>query len=91
MADESEHDRQLIAIALLFVRLQCDCFKPRRRLEADILVLRHQLKRHDIIEQDYRSTFSLVFTFDNAVETNSIGLKLNGLRNWRPALQLLRN
>jgi hypothetical protein len=33
----------MIAIAVLFVRLLCDCFKPRRRLEAEILVLRHQL------------------------------------------------
>jgi hypothetical protein len=40
---ESEHDCRMIAIALLFVRLLCDCFKSRRRLEAEILVLRHQL------------------------------------------------
>ncbi len=33
----------MIAIALLFVRFLCDCFKSRRRLEAEILVLRHQL------------------------------------------------
>src|SRR2546421_12940487 len=33
----------MVAIAFLFVRLLCDCFKPRRRLEAEILVLRHQL------------------------------------------------
>jgi len=32
----------MIAIALLFVRLLCGCFKSRRRLEAEILVLRHQ-------------------------------------------------
>jgi hypothetical protein len=31
------------AIGLLFVRLLCDCFKSRRRLEAEILILRHQL------------------------------------------------
>jgi hypothetical protein len=31
------------AIAFLFVRMLCDCFKPRRRLEAEILALRHQL------------------------------------------------
>ena len=31
------------AIALLFVRALCDCFKSRRRLDAEILVLRHQL------------------------------------------------
>jgi hypothetical protein len=33
----------MIAIAILFVRLLCDCFKSRRRLEVEILVLRHQL------------------------------------------------
>src|SRR5215475_3364325 len=33
----------MMAIALLFVRMLCDCFKSRRRLEAEILVLRHQL------------------------------------------------
>jgi hypothetical protein len=40
---ESEHDRRMIAIGLLFVRMLCDCFKSRRRLEAEILVLWHQL------------------------------------------------
>jgi hypothetical protein len=40
---ESEHDRRMIAIGLLFVRMLCDCFKSRRRLEAEIVVLRHQL------------------------------------------------
>jgi hypothetical protein len=33
----------MIAIAVLFVRVLCDCFKPRQRLEAEILALRHQL------------------------------------------------
>jgi hypothetical protein len=33
----------MIAIAFLFVRVLCDCFKSRRRLEAEIPVLRHQL------------------------------------------------
>ena len=33
----------MIAIASLVVRLLCDCFKSRRRLDAEILVLRHQL------------------------------------------------
>jgi hypothetical protein len=33
----------MIAIGLLFVRMLCDCFKSRRGLEAEILVLRHQL------------------------------------------------
>ena len=34
----------MFAIAFLFVRVLCDCFKSRRRLEAEILALRHQLK-----------------------------------------------
>jgi hypothetical protein len=33
----------MIAIAFLFVRMLCDCFKSPRRLEAEILILRHQL------------------------------------------------
>src|SRR5258708_27434736 len=33
----------MIGIAFLFVRMVCDCFKSRRRLEAENLVLRHQL------------------------------------------------
>jgi DNA-binding transcriptional LysR family regulator len=33
----------MIAIAVLIVRMLRDCFKPRPRLEAEILVLRHQL------------------------------------------------
>ena len=33
----------MIAIGLLFVRMLCDYFKPRQQLEAEILVLRHQL------------------------------------------------
>jgi hypothetical protein len=33
----------VIAIGLLFVSMLCDCFKSRQRLEAEILVLRHQL------------------------------------------------
>jgi hypothetical protein len=33
----------MIAIGLLFVRMLCDCFKPRQQLEAEIVVLRHQL------------------------------------------------
>jgi hypothetical protein len=33
----------MVAIAFLFVRMLCDCFKPRWRLEAEILALRHQL------------------------------------------------
>ena len=33
----------MIAIGFLLVRMPRDCFKSRRRLEAEILVLRHQL------------------------------------------------
>ena len=33
----------MFAIAFLFVRVLCGCFKSRRRLEAEVLVLRHQL------------------------------------------------
>src|SRR5437660_1316925 len=33
----------MIAIGVLFIRMLCDCFKSRRRLEAENLVLRHQL------------------------------------------------
>src|SRR5450759_2712543 len=43
IAGESKHDCWMFAIAFLFVRVLCDCFKSRRRLEAEILVLRHQL------------------------------------------------
>src|SRR2546427_6045983 len=33
----------MFAVGLLLVRMLCDLFKPRPRLEAEILVLRHQL------------------------------------------------
>jgi hypothetical protein len=33
----------MLAIGLLFVRMLCDFVKPRPRLEAKILILRHQL------------------------------------------------
>ena len=33
----------MIAIGLLFIRMLCDFFKPRPRLEVEILILRHQL------------------------------------------------
>ena len=33
----------MIAIGLLFVRMLCDYFKPRPQLEAEIMILRHQL------------------------------------------------
>ena len=35
--------RRMIAIGLLFLRMLCDWFKPQHRLEAEILILRHQL------------------------------------------------
>jgi hypothetical protein len=40
---ESEHDCWMLRIAFLLGRVLCDCFKSRRRLEVEILVLRHQL------------------------------------------------
>jgi hypothetical protein len=43
VTDESEHDRRMFAVGLLLVRMLCDLFKPRPRLEAEILILRHQL------------------------------------------------
>jgi hypothetical protein len=43
IAGESEHDCWTFAIAFLFVLVLCDCFKSRWRLEAEIMVLRHQL------------------------------------------------
>jgi hypothetical protein len=30
ITDESEHDRRMLPIGLLFVRMLCDFFKPRR-------------------------------------------------------------
>ena len=33
----------MFAVGLLLVRMLCDFFKPRPRLEAEILILRHQL------------------------------------------------
>src|SRR5262249_12235021 len=44
VSSESEHDRRMIAIAFLFVRLLYDCLSSRDwRLQAEILVLRHKL------------------------------------------------
>jgi hypothetical protein len=43
VSSESEHDGRAIAIVSLFIRLLFDFLKPRQRLEAEILVLRHQL------------------------------------------------
>jgi hypothetical protein len=48
----------MFAIAFLFVRVICGCFKSRRRLEAEILVLRHQL---NVLQQ--RAT-SAIFDLD---------------------------
>jgi hypothetical protein len=39
------HDRRMIAIGLLFERILCGGFKSRRRLEAEILILRHSAQR----------------------------------------------
>jgi hypothetical protein len=46
----------MIAIAFLFVCMLCDCFKSRRRLEAEILVLRHQL---NVLQQRVPGAFAL--------------------------------
>jgi hypothetical protein len=40
---QSEHDRRMIAIGLVFLRMLCHFFKPQQRLEAKILVLWQQL------------------------------------------------
>src|SRR5216683_6673736 len=53
---ESEHDLRMIAIAVLIVRMLRDCFKSRRRLEAEILVLRHQL---NVLQQRTRRRLHL--------------------------------
>jgi hypothetical protein len=37
----------MIAIGLLFVRMLCDCFKSRRRLEAEILVVADDAVRYE--------------------------------------------
>jgi hypothetical protein len=49
-SDESEHDRRMITIGLLFVRMLGDCFKSPQ-LQVEILVLRHQL---NILQQRAR-------------------------------------
>src|SRR6266851_3798054 len=46
----------MIAIAVLIVRMLRDCFKSRRRLEAEILVLRHQL---NVLQQRTRRLLHL--------------------------------
>ena len=46
----------MIAIAVLIVRMLRDCFKSRRRLEAEILVLRHQL---NVLQQRTRRRLHL--------------------------------
>jgi hypothetical protein len=69
----------MIAIGLLFVRMLCDCFKSRRRLEAEILVLRHQLnvlrqhapRRLDLRWAD-RALFIWLYTRGNDVSERVI-------------------
>src|SRR5258707_4708577 len=46
----------MIAIAVLIVRMLRDCLKSRRRLEAEILVLRHQL---NVLQQRTRRRLHL--------------------------------
>src|SRR5215510_14890080 len=46
----------MIAIGLLFVRMPCDCFKSRQQLEAEIMVLRHQL---NVLQQHTRRRLHL--------------------------------
>jgi hypothetical protein len=41
VGSDSEQDRCMISLDLLFVRMLCDYFKPRQQLEAEFLVLRH--------------------------------------------------
>jgi hypothetical protein len=43
LSSESEQDCGMFGIIFLLLRLLCDRFKSRRRLEVEILVLRHQL------------------------------------------------
>src|SRR6266540_3219159 len=54
----------MIAIAVLMVRMLRDCFKSRRRLEAEILVLRHQL---NVLQQRTRRRLHLRWA-DRAAE-----------------------
>jgi histidinol dehydrogenase len=45
----------MIAIAVLIVRMLCDCFKSPGRLATEILILRHQLnvlqQRRQVLQQ----------------------------------------
>src|SRR5215467_12494212 len=45
----------MVAVGILLVRMLCDLFKPRPRLEAEILILRHQLNVDALCSQ-YRRT-----------------------------------
>jgi hypothetical protein len=61
----------MIALGLLFLRLLCDRFKPRQQLEAEILVLRHQL---NILQQRALSRPHL-----RRVDRRSVHLALSSL------------
>jgi hypothetical protein len=74
LSSESEHDRRMIAIASLFVGVLCDCFKPRQRLEAEILVLWHQLN-------------ILQHRAPRRLHLRMIGQKGEGLDRFRPRQQ----
>src|SRR5450759_544515 len=41
ISGEAEQYCWMFVIAFLFVRMLCDCFKSQRRLDAEVLVLRH--------------------------------------------------
>jgi hypothetical protein len=58
----------IIVIAFLFVCVLCDCFKPRRRLEAAILVLRHKLN----VQQQHASRRLRLRGADRALFIGSI-------------------
>jgi hypothetical protein len=69
----------MIAIGLLFVRMLCDCFRSRRRLEAEILVLRHQLN----VASQIRTAFASMASNTGASRTDvknpsSLTRDLNG-------------
>jgi hypothetical protein len=60
----------MFAIAFLFVRVLCDYFKPRQRLESAILVLRRQLK---VLQQ--RAPRRLYLTWADSIGQRSLSLK----------------
>ena len=79
---ESEHDRRMIAIGLLFIRMLRDCFKPRQQLQAEILVLRHQL---NVLRQRAPRRRKIVFfgRFVAVLRTYSALLAGVNRMNWR--------